>query len=54
MASSQYEEMIFQRVWHGKQYCGQYLQSFQIRYTGIDGWSLANIREGPTKIYWYK
>ena len=40
--------------WAGTHQCGQYLQSFLIRYTGIDGWSLANITEGPAKIYWYK
>lgn len=40
--------------WAGTHQCGQYLQNFIIRYTGIDGWSLANITEGLDKIYWYK
>ena len=40
--------------WSGTHQCGEYLRCFQIRHEGMDGWSLANITEGPAKIYWYK
>ena len=40
--------------WSGTHQCGEYLRSFQVRHEGMDGWSIANITEGPSRIYWYR
>ena len=40
--------------WSGTHQLGAHLRAFQIQHDSIHGWSLANITEGPVKIYWYK